>query len=115
MATSVYLPDQVIPMLPEIISNNLASLQPGRIRYCMTAVIEFSEAGVPINTRLHRGAINSAHRFNYEEIDDYLENDKPWKEKLAPDVFRIVRDMPHAGDDVAKTSDGRWRDRLNPA
>lgn len=91
--TSVYLPDQVIPMLPEIISNNLASLQPGRIRYCMTAVIEFSETGVPINTQLHRGAIKSAHRFNYEEIDDYLENDKPWKEKLAPDVFRIVRDM----------------------
>ena len=91
--TSIYLPDQVIPMLPEIISNNLASLQPGRIRYCMTAVIEFSEAGVPINTQLHRGAIKSAHRFNYEEIDDYLENDKPWKEKLAPDVFRIVRDM----------------------
>ncbi len=91
--TSVYLPDQVIPMLPEIISNNLASLQPGRIRYCMTAMIEFSETGVPINTQLHRGAIKSAHRFNYEEIDDYLENDKPWKEKLAPDVFRIVRDM----------------------
>lgn len=91
--TSVYLPDQVIPMLPEIISNNLASLQPGRVRYCMTAVIEFSEAGVPINTQLRRGAIKSAHRFNYEEIDDYLENDKPWKEKLAPDVFRIVRDM----------------------
>ena len=91
--TSVYLPDQVIPMLPEIISNNLASLQPNRVRYCMTAVIEFSEAGVPINTQLHRGAIKSAHRFNYEEIDDYLKNDKPWKEKLAPDVFRIVRDM----------------------
>ena len=92
-ATSIYLPDQVIPMLPEIISNNLASLQPGRVRYCMTAVIEFSETGVPINTQLHRGAIKSAHRFNYEEIDDYLENDKPWKDKLAPDVFRIVRDM----------------------
>jgi ribonuclease R len=91
--TSVYLPDQVIPMLPEIISNNLASLQPDRVRYCMTAVIEFSDSGVPINTQLHRGAIKSAHRFNYEEIDDYLENDEPWKEKLAPDVFRIVRDM----------------------
>ena len=92
-ATSVYLPDRVIPMLPEVISNNLASLQPNRIRYCMTAVIEFSSDGVPISTELHRGAIKSCHRFNYEEIDDYLQNDAPWKKKLAPDVFRVVRDM----------------------
>ena len=44
--TSVYLPDRVIPMLPEIISNNLASLQPDRVRYTMTAMIEFSADGV---------------------------------------------------------------------
>ena len=92
-STSVYLPDKVIPMLPEIISNNLASLQPDRIRYCMTALIEFTDEGVPIGTELHRGAIKSAHRFNYEEIDEYLENDKPWKKKLTPEVFQIVRDM----------------------
>jgi len=92
-STSVYLPDKVIPMLPEVISNNLASLQPDRVRYCMTAMIEFTDEGVPIGTELHRGAIKSAHRFNYEEIDDYLENDKPWKKKLTPEVFQTVRDM----------------------
>lgn len=95
--TSVYLPDKVIPMLPETISNNLASLQPGRVRYTTTAVIEFSADGVPIHTDLHRGAIKSAHRFNYEEIDDYLENDKPWRSKLKPKVFRLVRDMHTLG------------------
>ncbi len=92
-ATSIYLPDRVIPMLPELISNNLASLQPDRIRYCMTAMIEFNPQGIPIGTELYRGAIKSKHRFNYEEIDDYLENDKPWKQKLPQDVFRLVRDM----------------------
>ena len=92
-ATSIYLPDRVIPMLPEIISNNLASLQPNRVRYCMTALIEFSEEGVPINTELHRGAIKSAHRFTYEEIDEYLENDRPWKDKLTQEVFQLVRNM----------------------
>ncbi len=92
-ATSIYLPDQVIPMLPEVISNNLASLQPDRIRYCMTAVIEFTDEGVPIGTTLHRGAIKSCHRFNYEEIDEYLEDDKPWKKKLTPQVFDLVRNM----------------------
>ena len=92
-STSVYLPDKVIPMLPEVISNNLASLQPNRVRYCMTALIEFTDEGVPIGTELHRGAIKSAHRFTYEDVDEYLENDKPWKKKLTPEVFQIVRDM----------------------
>ena len=92
-ATSIYLPDRVIPMIPEIISNNLASLQPKRVRYSMTAMIEFNDEGIPIATQLHRAAIKSAHRFNYEEIDDYLENDKPWKKKLTPEVFTLVRDM----------------------
>lgn len=91
--TSVYLPDRVIPMLPELISNNLASLQPDRIRYCMTAMIEFDPDGIPISTELYRGVIKSAHRFNYMEIDDYLANDKPWKKKLTPAVFKLVRDM----------------------
>jgi ribonuclease R len=59
----------------------------------MTAVIEFSNEGVPIATSLYRGAIKSAHRFTYEEIDEYLENDKPWKKKLSPEVFQLVRDM----------------------
>ena len=92
-ATSIYLPDKVIPMLPEIISNNLASLQPHRVRYCMTAVIEFTDAGVPVHTELHRGAIKSAHRFTYEDIDEYLEDDRPWKKKLTTPVFELVRNM----------------------
>ncbi len=44
-ATSVYLPDRVIPMLPEIISNNLASLQPDKVRYALTALIEMTPEG----------------------------------------------------------------------
>lgn len=92
-ATSVYLPDRVIPMLPEIISNNLASLQPHRVRYTKSAVIEFTSDGAPVSTDLHRGIIKSAHRFNYEEVDDYLANKKPWKKKLTPKVFDLVGRM----------------------
>jgi len=91
--TSVYLPDRVIPMLPEIISNNLASLQPHRLRYTKSVVVEFTSGGVPVATELYRGVIKSAHRFNYEEVDDYLENMRPWKEKLTPEVFDLVGRM----------------------
>ncbi|MEO0530290.1 MAG: ribonuclease R [Planctomycetota bacterium] len=71
-ATSVYLPDEVIPMLPEIISNNLASLQPDKVRYAMTAVIEFTPDGAPIQCDVFKSAIKSCRRFTYEEVDKYL-------------------------------------------
>jgi len=92
-ATSVYLPDRVIPMIPEVISNNLASLQPNRVRYTKTAIIEFTPGGVPVATEVFCGAIKSAHRFNYEEIDEYLADSKPWRAKLAPQVFDLVGRM----------------------
>ena len=66
-ATSVYLPDRVIPMLPEVISNNLASLQPNRIRYAKTVFMEFSPEGTPIASEFCASAIRSDRRFTYEE------------------------------------------------
>jgi ribonuclease R len=71
-ATSVYLPDRVIPMLPEIISNNLASLQPKKVRYSMTAQIEFSPEGQRIAADVFKSAIKSSRRFTYEEVDQFL-------------------------------------------
>lgn len=90
---SVYLPDRVIPMLPEIISNNLASLQPHRRRFTMTVLIELTDKGVVIGADWCRGIIKSAHRFCYEEIDDYLANPTPWRDKLTPPVFELVGNM----------------------
>ncbi len=88
--TSVYLPDRVIPMLPEIISNNLASLQPNKVRYTQTAFIEFTEAGVPVHSEFHRSAIKSCRRFTYEEVDEYLADAESWRSKLTPKVFDLL-------------------------
>ena len=71
-ATSVYLPDRVIPMLPEVISNNLASLQPNKVRYAVTAMIEMTADGVRVATDVFKSAIKSRRRFTYEEVDEYL-------------------------------------------
>jgi ribonuclease R len=91
--TSVYLPDRVIPMLPEVISNNLASLQPDKVRYTQTAFIEFTPAGVPVASEFHRSAIKSVRRFTYEEIDEYLEDAEAWRPKLTPAVHALVGRM----------------------
>jgi ribonuclease R len=92
-ATSVYLPDRVIPMLPEIISNNLASLQPQRVRYALTAMIEMTAEGVCVATDVFKSAIKSRRRFTYEEVDDYLANRGAWKKKLTAEVHGLLGRM----------------------
>jgi ribonuclease R len=92
-ATSVYLPDRVIPMLPEIISNNLASLQPHKVRYALTAMIEMTPEGIPVATDVFKSAIKSARRFTYEEVDEYLANRPAWKKKLTPAVHALLARM----------------------
>ncbi|QDT69985.1 Ribonuclease R [Planctomycetes bacterium MalM25] len=72
-ATSVYLPDEVIPMLPEVISNNLASLQPDKTRYAMTALLEMTPDATPVHCEVFKSAIKSRRRFTYEEVDEYLQ------------------------------------------
>jgi ribonuclease R len=91
--TSVYLPDRVLPMLPEIISNALASLQPDRVRYTKTALIEFTEDGAPVATDLHNSAIRSKRRFTYEEVDDFLAHRSKWRKKLTPEEFDLLERM----------------------
>jgi ribonuclease R len=92
-ATSVYLPDRVIPMLPEIISNNLASLQPNKVRYALTAMMEFTETGARVATDVFKSAIKSVRRFTYEEVDEYLADRAGWKKKLTPEVHALLGRM----------------------
>jgi ribonuclease R len=92
-ATSVYLPDRVIPMLPEIVSNNLASLQPDKVRYTKTAFIEFSAEGIRTAVDLHNTAIRSKRRFTYEEVDEYLADRESWRSKLKPEVHGLLARM----------------------
>ncbi len=92
-ATSVYLPDRVIPMLPEIISNNLASLQPDKVRYALTAIMEMTPEGVLVATDVFKSAIKSCKRFAYEEVDEYLAARVAWKKKLTPEVHSLLGRM----------------------
>ncbi len=91
--TSVYLPDRVIPMLPEMISNGLASLQPDRVRYTKTVFIEFTPEGLPLSSEPVSAAIKSCRRFSYEEVDEYLADREAWRSKLTPAVYQLLSDM----------------------
>jgi ribonuclease R len=92
-ATSVYLPDRVIPMIPETISNHLASLQPDRNRLAKTVFMEYTPEGVLIHQHVFNSVIRNQHRFNYEQIDQFLEDREAWRPKLKPEIFQVVSDM----------------------
>ncbi len=92
-STSVYLPDRVIPMIPEIVSNNLASLQPGRVRYARTCWMEFSAEGIPINAEVERSAIKSCRRFTYEEVDVFLADPQTRAVEMTDSVRELLGRM----------------------
>ena len=72
-ATSVYLPQRVIPMFPELVSNGLASLQQGRLRYVKSVQIDFTPQGQKTAVRFANGAIKVRRRFTYEEVMGILD------------------------------------------
>ncbi|NLE37379.1 MAG: ribonuclease R [Pirellulaceae bacterium] len=92
-ATSVYLPDRVIPMLPEVISNSLASLQPGKPRFAKTVFIEYTADGQRVGAEFHSSVIRSAKRLNYDEVDAFLAAPDTWREQLGPDVHALLGRM----------------------
>ena len=91
--TSVYLPDRVIPMIPEIVSNNLASLQPDKVRYAKTCWIEFSPDGVPVHSAVEPSAIRSCRRFAYEEVDIFLADPETRTVEMTEDVRALLGRM----------------------
>ncbi|MDO8624101.1 MAG: ribonuclease R [bacterium] len=72
-ATSVYLVDRTIPMLPEVLSNNLCSLVPNEDRLSVSAVFTLDEEGRVLDTWFGETIIHSAKRFTYEEAQEVLD------------------------------------------
>ncbi len=75
-ATSVYLVDRVVPMLPEKISNELCSLVPDEDRLCFAAVFELNDEGKILKEWFGKTVIHSHRRFSYEEAQEILEAGK---------------------------------------
>lgn len=75
-ATSVYLVDRTIPMLPEKLSNELCSLRPNEEKLCFSAVFELSPEAEIRNSWFGRTIIYSDRRFTYEEAQEVIETGK---------------------------------------
>lgn len=72
-ATSVYLPDRVLPMLPERLSNELCSLRPNEDKYTFSAIFKINKQGQVKDTWLGKTLIHSDRRFSYEDVQEIIE------------------------------------------
>ena len=91
--TSVYLPDRVIPMLPEILSNSLASLQAGHVRFTLSARIEFSPEGIRTDRSFAKTAIRVDHRFTYEAAMALIADPEAPAEEVGPELRAMLGRM----------------------
>jgi ribonuclease R len=95
-ATSVYLVDRVVPMLPEVLSNFACSLRPNEEKYTFSAIFEVSENAQVINQWFGRTVIYSDQRFAYEEAQYIIET----KDSTIPVDVSITGESYTVSDEI---------------
>ena len=93
-ATSVYLVDRVVPMLPEKLSNGLCSLRANEDKLTFSAVFEITESGKLMSQWFGKTIIHSDRRFTYEEVQEIIETQQgDFKEEvlLLDRLAKILR------------------------
>ncbi len=106
-ATSVYLVDRTIPMLPEVLSNDLCSLTPATDKCAMSAIVELTPKNEIVNTWYGRTIIHSQKRFTYEEAFDVLENGGKYENELNTlnKIAKYLRNKRMQGGALSLESD----------
>ncbi|RST25535.1 ribonuclease R [Chryseobacterium lacus] len=87
-ATSVYLVDRVVPMLPEVLSNGVCSLRPNEDKYTFSAVFEMDEEAQIHKEWFGRTVTHSDRRFTYEEAQERIESETG---DLADEILTLNR------------------------
>lgn len=93
---SVYLPDKVIPMLPEELSNGLCSLKPGQDRLTFSVFMTFDSAGRMVRARCERSVIHSKLRLTYEQALAVIETPDGMRcreESVSNEVMGLIKDV----------------------
>jgi ribonuclease R len=96
-ATSVYLVDRVVPMLPEVLSNYACSLRPHEEKYTFSAVFEINAKAQVVNQWFGRTVIYSNQRFSYEEAQYIIET----KDNTIPEEISIIGSAYKVSDEIA--------------
>jgi len=85
-ATSIYLVDRVIPMLPEVLSNNVCSLRPNEDKLTFSAVFKMNDQAEVLEEWFGKTIINSDRRFAYEEVQEIIETGEG---EFSEDILKL--------------------------
>jgi len=99
-ATSVYLVDRVVPMLPEVLSNFACSLRPNEEKYTFSAIFEIDNKATVLNQWFGRTVINSDQRFSYEEAQVIIES----KSGIIPAEISLTGKEYKASDEITEAT-----------
>jgi ribonuclease R len=91
---SVYLPGMVIPMLPEVLSNDICSLRPNRRRLAHSVIIDFDQKGKPLTWQVKDTVIRSRAKLSYEEVQEFFNSQTATPRiKRVADSLRLAREL----------------------
>lgn len=102
--TSVYFPDMVLPMLPEVLSNKICSLMPNQKRLTLSVETDFDKFGNIKDYRINKGVIESAHRMTYTKVTKIFEGDKSLRAEYK-DIVPMLEDMKTLAELLIKRRD----------
>jgi len=93
--TSVYLPDRVIPMLPEKLSNGVCSLVPNEDRLTLSVIMDITENGDIKKYEIKESVINSSFRMTYPDVSKILSGDRELSKKYKPikDKLYLMKEL----------------------
>ncbi|MEA2103799.1 MAG: ribonuclease R [Candidatus Cloacimonadota bacterium] len=103
--TSVYLLQNVIPMLPKLISNYICSLQAGSDKLTISVIIDFDEKFKIIRRMIYPSVIRSVARLDYDQVDDFFRNENT--DAIGEEVKRVLNNMRPIAKHLTKTREER--------
>nr|WP_051527314.1 ribonuclease R [[Eubacterium] cellulosolvens] len=96
--TSVYLPDRVIPMLPEKLSNGVCSLNEGQDRLTLSCFMKIDREGHTLESRIVESVICSSHRMTYTEVQKIIVDRDPELTSMYADIVPMLFDMKNLAE-----------------
>ncbi|WP_027120846.1 ribonuclease R [Mycoplasmopsis lipofaciens] len=78
--TSIYLVNEVIPMLPKVLSNGICSLNPNEDRFTMSIIMKINDKGETIESKIVPGIICSKYRLTYNRVNQFIENNEKFED-----------------------------------